>query len=398
MAATLTQIFRILKDILDEIGSSRTVTHRGRPTTIDLNPVVAALNQLLTELQAQTTTLSSINLNVDGLEAIIASTNTLLTSIDGNTDGLEALLTTSIALLGDLKTSLIAIDGNTDGLEGLATIGNASLAAIDANTDGLETLATTGNASLVAIDGNTDGLEGLSTAANALLTAMAATLVLMNSHLNDIEDALYSVLLFERLELVEDALKQPITGLDWGGLILTENGLILTQVSGIESNTDSLEADNDKIIEIADDRYRTYHYAGTWTALAVANMRLQYVFVHKTIVRFLRMKRTAGSATPSLTVSLYNPHQARDVNTFHTGGGGTDHNVRFGSTSTSDDSGTFLVPAGFTLRIDFGLVLNFTPDVYAVDLLCEVAGSTLPTRSQFGTAFTEVVDREVIDR
>ncbi len=83
--------------------------------------LVLALLSASQPAQAQTVTLSPAQYSVlagylDGLEALLGTTNTALTTIDGRVDGLEALLTTQ--------------NGYLDGLEALIGTSNSSLASI----------------------------------------------------------------------------------------------------------------------------------------------------------------------------------------------------------------------------------------------------------------------------
>lgn len=75
---------------------------------ISIDPPVGGATEA--EQETQTALLVDIEAGVDGLEALVGTTNTTLTTIDGRVDGIETLLTT--------------IDGRVDGVE-------ASLSSID---------------------------------------------------------------------------------------------------------------------------------------------------------------------------------------------------------------------------------------------------------------------------
>ncbi len=287
------RLVREIRDILVEkdrtvmasVGSSRTV--------VNLGPVTASLNNLLSELETQTTTLSTLALDasvdglegfVDGVEALITSGNSLLSDIDTKTAAGNVDLAAMEILLTSIETLLTATNVDLAAIETLITAGNIDLAAIEvllttANSDraanqvanqtdldSLVSLITTANSNrtddqaanqtdfnamvtdLAALEALSTTLNSIQTDIKTLLTAGNVDLAALEVLAISIETALYSPnasgdewlgdiqgslgingSIFGKLEDVEDALKQPITGLDWGGLLLIELGLILAQ-------------------------------------------------------------------------------------------------------------------------------------------------------------------------
>jgi hypothetical protein len=102
------------------------------------------------------TTNPTLESSADQINLNTAAQEGLLTSILGAVDGLEALI-------GTTNTSLSTIDGRVDGLETLIGTTNTTLSTIDGRVDGLETLIGTTNTTLSTIDGRVDGVEALLT-------------------------------------------------------------------------------------------------------------------------------------------------------------------------------------------------------------------------------------------
>lgn len=126
MAATLTDIFRILKELLEEtVKKSPTfvASPRGRNVIFNTADITSGLASILSELQTHRGILDTLDLNTDDIES-------LLTALGVNTDGIEGLLTAIDALLTTIDTS-------TDEIEGKQDTGNTSLGNIDTATDGL---------------------------------------------------------------------------------------------------------------------------------------------------------------------------------------------------------------------------------------------------------------------
>ncbi len=143
MATTLTEINRTLKKIiekLDEVG-------RGAPTIIARRAQMQDLSQLATELQAQSTTLSLINGNIQDLEQSnaqirdnVATGNAVLTTIDSDTNLMQGRMfhVQSVAKwLSDVSTQLASVDGDQL-VTWLKTI-NTSITTMDAVIDQIKT-------------------------------------------------------------------------------------------------------------------------------------------------------------------------------------------------------------------------------------------------------------------
>lgn len=126
--------------MLVNLGANNDVTVAGVSTAANQATVIAGL--------------TSIDGHVDGIEALIGTTNSTLTTIDGRVDGIETLIGTS-------NTTLAAIDGHVDGIEALIGTTNTTLTTIDGRVDGIETLIGTTNTTLTTIDGRVDGIEAL---------------------------------------------------------------------------------------------------------------------------------------------------------------------------------------------------------------------------------------------
>lgn len=109
--------------------------------------------------------LNTLITHVDGVEALIGTTNTTLAAIGLLVDGLEASTDGVEALIAATNAALATVDGHVDGIEGLLT-------TIDGRVDGLEALIGTTNTTLTTIDGRVDTLEALIAATNAAIAAL----------------------------------------------------------------------------------------------------------------------------------------------------------------------------------------------------------------------------------
>lgn len=129
MAATLTDIFRVLKEIAAQLsqprggggGAVRTaatdvsgIESRLDTTNTNLTSVINATDELEGFTDQIESFLNLIEGAVDGLEALQSTTNTNLVTIDGRVDGLEALITTTNNKLDTLDTSVQEVSTNTD--------------------------------------------------------------------------------------------------------------------------------------------------------------------------------------------------------------------------------------------------------------------------------------------
>jgi len=314
MASTLTDIFRVLKEIRDKESPSVGLAVRRGSTVVDLRDVTASLNNLLTELQSQSTTLSTLALQtaVDGVEGLLTTirnnadgVEALLTTIRNNADGVEALLTTIDTDVGvtaqvrlpAIEVLLTTIRDNADGVEGILTTIDADTGAMTIDLAAIETLITAGNVDLAAMEAllitirdNADGVEGILTTIDADTGAMvidlAAIEVLLTTirnnadgveagqttnhgKLDDIISALNSpnasgdewlgkisgsLSALEAINQdIEDALKQPITGLDWGGLILIDTTAQLVLLATIDADTNAVRNSTDAIEAVAEE-------------------------------------------------------------------------------------------------------------------------------------------------
>lgn len=171
------------------------------PKLDTVNANLVSLSNLLTGVQsrqdAQTTLLTAISSSVDQLE--------------GYVDGLEALLATSNTNTGNTATSVASIDtktstiiGHVDGLEGLIGTTNSTLLTIDGHVDTLETLVAATNTkldtantnlgtiqtTLSAISGFVDQLEGFVDGIEGLLSTISTSLTTIIGHVDGIEGLL----------------------------------------------------------------------------------------------------------------------------------------------------------------------------------------------------------------
>lgn len=217
MAATLTQIFRVLKKILAKEDRVVFLSQRGSPVTIDISRLVTSLGNILSELQSQALILADIDGNTDGIEALITSGNALLTTIRDNAAGIDALLT--------------SIDGNTDGIEGKQDTGNTSLNNIDDATTSLE-----GKFDLL-------GTMGL------LIVSIQATIILINAKLTDGGFDISELLVSIKALL---------------GTIDTDTGNIQANTANVSSNTNSIKNNQDR-----DYGLRVWEYSETFTCTVV---------------------------------------------------------------------------------------------------------------------------------
>ncbi|MBB5684303.1 hypothetical protein [Sphingobium boeckii] len=131
--------------------------------------------------------LKSIVDNVDGLEALIGSTNTLLTTQNGFVDGLEALvaatnaaLTTGNANTDTLETLIGALNGYVDGLEALSSAMSAKLpATLGAKTAALSMSMAPASDAVFAV-----GMAGSTTGTTSTVEGAAASTTLLAANAN----------------------------------------------------------------------------------------------------------------------------------------------------------------------------------------------------------------------
>ena len=154
----------------------------GLATDAKQDTIIGHVDGLETLIGTTNTTLATIDLNTDGIEAA-------LTTIDGRVDGLETLAGATNTALGTVNSNLTTIIGHVDGIEGAIATGNASLASLVTQTDGIEasvdgiealigstnTAIGTGNTTLTSILGAVDGVEALLGTIDADTGALAAT-------------------------------------------------------------------------------------------------------------------------------------------------------------------------------------------------------------------------------
>ncbi len=468
------RLVREIRDILVEkdrtvmasVGSSRTV--------VNLGPVTASLNNLLSELETQTTTLSTLALDasvdglegfVDGVEALITSGNSLLSDIDTKTAAGNVDLAAMEILLTSIETLLTATNVDLAAIETLITAGNIDLAAIEvllttANSDraanqvanqtdldSLVSLITTANSNrtddqaanqtdfnamvtdLAALEALSTTLNSIQTDIKTLLTAGNVDLAALEVLAISIETALYSPnasgdewlgdiqgslgingSIFGKLEDVEDALKQPITGLDWGGLLLIELGLILAQnvllvadttaqivlmtagnasLAAIAVDTSAILADT---TELADQPKRFWRFHSKYTSTGINNLRLQWLFP------------TGFAAKGSHAIFLFR--------TTHTDGqpfnwfldlrdnfnGENIHRLTTQSYHTTDPSTVFqsndrIFMEDDALRFDSGGIV-LTGKVVEIFMRMEVAGDELPVETYYRTSSFTITETE----
>lgn len=188
MAATLTDIFRILKEIRDK--ESRIAISGRTSSATGSQPIISSLDAVLAELKSQSTTLSSLALQtaVDGVEGLITAGNVDLAAI-------EVLLAEDEGL--NVNKQLTRIQNNVDGIEALLAIDetltiNENLTRIQNNVDGLESLITSTNTkldSLIAKDFSTQTtLELMRSQLNANTNGIEGKLDAVNAELDSIDD------------------------------------------------------------------------------------------------------------------------------------------------------------------------------------------------------------------
>lgn len=168
-------------------GSGGGVTGVAGETPVVDNDANASLDSIEVKLDTVNTNLGTIQSNQD-------DQTSLLTNIDNNTDGLETLVTSTNAKLdtvntnlGTVNTNLDTIEGYVDGLESLVTSTNTKLDTVNTNLgtiegyiDGLETLATSGNASLDSID--TKSTRKFATPTNTRPTVTTTSSIILASN------------------------------------------------------------------------------------------------------------------------------------------------------------------------------------------------------------------------
>jgi ABC-type transporter Mla subunit MlaD len=167
-------IIVILEDISDGIGDLTTLQGGGDTTAL----------------------LTAIKNAVDGLEALIGTSNTALTSLQGYVDQLEGYVD--------------SLEGNTDGLETLLGEVKTKLDTLHTDVDGLETLAGSTNTKLDTL--HTD-LAPLATATkqDTLATAVTATntkLDTLHADVDGLETLLASQATSAKQDLLETAVKR----------------------------------------------------------------------------------------------------------------------------------------------------------------------------------------------
>ncbi len=174
MAATLTDIFRVLKSIRDEMGPSETTVVLGRQASVSVPDHSTVLANILTELQAQSTTLSSLDADsttiighVDGLEALLTTIDTSLDAIEADADAIRITNAAIDVTNAAMDTSLNAIESDADAIR----ITNA---AMDTSLNNIESDADASRLSLIDIENNTDGIEGKQDAALSELQSIDA--------------------------------------------------------------------------------------------------------------------------------------------------------------------------------------------------------------------------------
>ncbi len=164
MAVTREEALRQLVGALEEISAklnrSHTVSVGARQVIIDITGIISELKLILTELQSQSTTLSSI----DGKDFATQTTLSLVEGKDFATEttlltratqatlaAVETLVTTTNSLLTTIDTVLDVIKTNTDPDDGTMTV---HLNSIDDNIGGLFGLLATNIAILAAVINN----------------------------------------------------------------------------------------------------------------------------------------------------------------------------------------------------------------------------------------------------
>lgn len=137
---------------------------------------------------------------VDGLEALIGTTNSSLSTIDGRVDGLETLVTSTNTKLDTVNTNLGTIDGRVDqvegyvdGLETLIGTTNTSLSTIDGRVDGLEGYLDGVETSLTALEGYADGLEGYVDGLEGYVDGIEGQLTTLDGRVDQVEGYLDGV-------------------------------------------------------------------------------------------------------------------------------------------------------------------------------------------------------------
>jgi archaellum component FlaC len=205
-------------------------------TTLATLATEATLATVETDLDTVISGIATLIGHVDGVEALIGTTNTTLTAIDGHVDGIEGLigttnstLTTIDGRVDGVETLLTAIDGHVDGLEAAVATTNSTLTTIDGHVDqiegfvdGLEGLITTGNASLVTIDGHVDGIEASLTTIDGHVDGIETLIGTTNSTLTTIDGRV------DGLEGKLDTVNTNLTTIDG-------------HVDGIEGSVDGIE-------------------------------------------------------------------------------------------------------------------------------------------------------------
>lgn len=127
---------------------------------------------LLTTIDADTGNLAAILTAVDGIEALIGTTNTTLTTIDGRVDGIEALLGTIDADTGNMVTSLQLLDDLVLAEDAAHQSGDKGIMFLAVRQDSQSDFGADGDYVPLSIDGNgalrvTGGGGGTEYATNA---------------------------------------------------------------------------------------------------------------------------------------------------------------------------------------------------------------------------------------
>lgn len=169
-----------------------------------------------------------------------------------------------------------------------------------------------------------------------------------------------------------------------GGSVLIAGGIgIATIVSNLLDNSDLIESDVNEIRKLEIDQKNYYVYGATWTALSTTNFRLSFDFPAEMELLQMEFDKVSGLGVPKLDLIRFDGQDSSIMDTFHTQAGGpTSFTVHF-------DRGVQTFAPNFRLRIDLGLMV--LGDIWTVRFYCKHQSQTLPTRNQFGSAFTETI-------
>ncbi len=261
MATPHEEFFRLVREIRDTLvkkDQSVVAIPRSSKTVVDFTNLTASLNNLLSELQTQTTTLSTLALQsaVDGIEALLATIDADTGAMVVDLDAIETLITAGNVDLAALETLLTASNVDLAAIETLITAGNVDLAA-------LEVLITTANADIAQID-TTLSIANSNRAANqtanqtdfdAMVTDLAAIEVLItagNVDLAAIEALLITIdadtgnIGAQNLEATQQDLKTQLVAANVD--LAAIEALITTANSNRASNQTANQTDFDAIV------------------------------------------------------------------------------------------------------------------------------------------------------